>query len=44
MIGAKINFTKLLGRIQPQTKLYKPRVRIVRATIKENKEHYRVVL
>ena len=40
MIGTEVNFTKLIGRIQGQERLYHPRRRIVKAGIKENKTQF----
>ena len=40
MIGAELNWTRILGRITTLTDIYKPRKRIVKASITENKAQY----
>ena len=40
MIGAELNWTRILGRITTLTDIYKPRKRIVKAGITENKAQY----
>ena len=40
MIGIRVNFTKMVGRVRSMEPLYKPRQRIVMAGQKENKKQY----
>jgi len=40
MVGAEINWTRILGRITSLTEIFRPRQRVVKASIAESKEHY----
>ena len=41
MVGVRVNFTTMVGRIEGMPKIQKTRPRTVKATIKKNKEVYR---
>jgi len=43
MIGARINFTKLMGKVQIQGDRYTQRKRIVRCAVKASKETYKKI-
>ena len=43
MVGVRVNFTTMVGRIEGMPKIQKTRPRTVKATIKNNKEAYRTI-
>ena len=43
MVGVRVNFTTMVGRIEGMPKTQKTRPRTVKATIKKNKEAYRTI-
>ena len=43
MVGVRVNFTTMVGRIEGMPKTQKTRPRTVKATIKKNKEVYRTI-
>ena len=43
MVGVRVNFTTMVGRIEGMPKTQKTRHRTVKATIKKNKEAYRTI-
>ena len=43
IVGVRVNFTTMVGRIEGMPKTQKNRPRTVKATIKKNKEAYRTI-